>query len=124
MQKLTRYSPGGYGAMTEDEAGDYVRLSEIEPRIRQAVDNARDSGLFAGSLIAEENAEELAKLRDLLRWRDAEKELPTEKMKCIVIKDGYVETEMWHKDIHSRLDWKAMKITHWRPIGPMPEVKP
>ena len=77
--KLTRYSPGAYGAMCEDEKGDYVRLSEIEPLVQKAIDHAKDSGIYAGSFLADENAEELANLRDLLRWRDAITDMPTER---------------------------------------------
>jgi hypothetical protein len=34
MKKLTRYSPGGYGAMVPDEAGEYLKLSDSkEPLI-------------------------------------------------------------------------------------------
>ena len=118
--KITRYSPGGYGAMVEDSSGEYVRLSEIEPLVQKAVDQARDSGIFAGSLIADENAEELAKLRDLLRWRKVGEEMPTEEDEYLVFQYGHPERMYWREDS----DWRG--ITHWRPIGPMPaeEVKP
>lgn len=34
MQKLTRYSPGGYGAMVPDEGGDYVRAEDVSDLLR------------------------------------------------------------------------------------------
>ena len=113
--KITRYSPGGYGAMTEDSEGDYVRLSEIEPLIRRAVDNAKDSGILAGSIIADENAEELRRAQELLRWRKFPDETPEEESDNIAVCYGHIDYRFYR----TGSDWRG--ITHWRPIGPMPE---
>lgn len=114
MNKIQRYSPGAYGAMCEDEGGDYVRLSEIEPLVQKAVDHAKDSGIFAGSILADENAEELRKARELLRWRKVGEEMPKER--------GYYLTLEFGKNAFLDYwpgEWK--RITHWRPVGPLPE---
>ena len=117
--KLTRYSPGGYGAMTEDSEGDYVRLSEIEPMLRRAVDHAKDSGILAGSIIADENAEELRAARDLLRWRKVGEEMPPEAGYCIVMCSGSAALYLLLPGVSP--SFAEMDVTHWRPIGPMPE---
>jgi hypothetical protein len=66
MSKLQRYSPGGYGAMCEDEGGDWIRYSEIKPRIDKAIDAAVTNGLMAGSILADEGAGELKAAREYI----------------------------------------------------------
>ena len=85
---LTRYSPGGYGAMTEDEQGDYVRLSDVEY---------------------------------LLRWRKVGEEMPETVALYLVLQGRMAKLLWWRGDCHDADDWKHFGVTHWRPIGPMPE---
>ena len=62
--------------------------------------------------------EENAKLRDQLRWRSTESEVPDENEFCLVI----VKNSAWPNVIrHSgTFPWSQSVITHWRPIGPLP----
>ena len=61
---------------------------------------------------------ENSKLRELLRWRSTESEVPDENEFCLVI----VKNSAWPNVIrHSgAFPWSQSVITHWRPIGPLP----
>lgn len=52
---MKRYTQLGPCTMMEDHNGLWLRHDEVEPLVRKAVDNAKMSGLFAGSMIAEQN---------------------------------------------------------------------
>jgi hypothetical protein len=60
------------------------------------------------------------KLRELLRWRSTESELPAENEFCLAI----IKNSAWPNVIrHSgTFSWSQSVITHWRPIGPLPEI--
>lgn len=71
-------------------------------------------------LILDATKAENAKLRDLLRWRDAWGEPPTEHGNYLVHRyafygDSAIMTLHWNGS------WPMRAITHWRPIGPLPE---
>lgn len=62
---------------------------------------------------------EIARLRDLLRWRDAWGEPPTEHGNYLVQRhefygDSEITALRWNGS------WPMQAITHWRPIGPLP----
>lgn len=62
---------------------------------------------------------EIDRLRDLLRWRDAWGEPPTEHGNYLVHRyafygDSAIMTLHWNGS------WPMRAITHWRPIGPLP----
>jgi hypothetical protein len=56
--------------------------------------------------------------QDLLRWRDAVNEPPTEPTTCLVVlaNGAYLDVTNWTESY----SWNTGIITHWRPIGPMP----
>jgi hypothetical protein len=63
---------------------------------------------------------EIDRLRDLLRWRDAWGEPPTEHGNYLVHRyafygDSAIMTLHWNGS------WPMRAITHWRPIGPLPK---
>ena len=62
---------------------------------------------------------ENAKLRELLRWRNTESEVPEENEFCLVIVKG----SAWPNVIRysGTFPWSQSVITHWRPIGPLPK---
>lgn len=58
-------------------------------------------------------------LLDLLRWRDAWGEPPTEHGNYLVHRYAfYGDSEIM--TLHWNGSWPMRAITHWRPIGPMP----
>lgn len=62
---------------------------------------------------------EIARLRDLLRWRDAWGEPPTEHGNYLVQRhEFYGDSEI--TALHWNGSWPMQAITHWRPIGPLP----
>ena len=79
-------------------------------------DEYRNQGIMSGSFLADENADELRKAQELLRWRQVGEEMPTDRGYYLTIELGkHCFLDFWPGE------WK--RITHWRPIGPMPEVK-
>ena len=59
------------------------------------------------------------KLEDLLRWRDAWGEPPTEHGEYLVQRyEFYGGAELMV--LHWNGNWPFRAITHWRPIGPLP----
>ena len=113
--KITRYSPGSYGAMTEDADGKYVRIEDAA----KIAHEYRNQGIMAGSFLADENAEELRAAIDLLRWRKVGEEMPPEAGYCIVMCSGSAALYLLLPGVSP--SFAEMGVTHWRPIGPMPE---
>ena len=112
--KITRYSPGSFGAMTEDVDGKYVRIEDAAKLAHEY----RNQGIMAGSFLADENAEELRKAQELLRYTV---ELLNENVKAIGVCECLVAESLC---IYCRMVSLVKHIEdHWRPIGPMPEVK-
>ena len=72
--------------------------------------------------LARENSrlmERLVKLEDLLRWRDAWGEPPTEHGEYLVQRyEFYGGAELM--TLHWNGNWPLRAISHWRPIGPLP----
>ena len=96
--------------LVEDPNGKYVRIEDAAKLAHEY----RNQGIMAGSFLADENAEELRKLRDLMRWRKVGEEMPTDRGYYLTIELGkHCFLDFWPGE------WK--RITHWRPIGPMPE---
>lgn len=63
---------------------------------------------------------EIDRLRDLLRWRDAWGEPPTENGEYLVQRyEFYGGAELMV--LHWNGNWPLRAITHWRPLGPLPE---
>ena len=112
---IKRYSPGGNGAMTEDTDGKYVRIEDAA----KLANEYRNQGIMAGSFLADENAEELKAAQELLRWRKVGEEMPTDSGYCIVMCQGSAALYLWLSGISPT--FAEMGVTHWRPIGPMPE---
>lgn len=62
---------------------------------------------------------EIKRLRDLLRWRDAWGEPPTEHGEYLVQRyEFYGGAELM--TLHWNGNWPLRAISHWRPIGPLP----
>jgi hypothetical protein len=59
-----------------------------------------------------------AELRELLRWRDVDVELPKPGTGCIAIlgESQYAVATRYTGD----LEWKKETVSFWRPIGPLP----
>jgi len=61
--------------------------------------------------------EENAKLRDRLRWRNVQDEIPNEGEVVIVVMRGMA----WPNIVPVTANFYTSTIaTHWRPIGPLP----
>jgi len=63
---------------------------------------------------------EIDRLSDLLRWRDAWGEPPTEHGEYLVQRyEFYGGAELM--TLHWNGNWPLRAISHWRPIGPLPK---
>jgi len=84
-----------------------------------SVSRPEETALFLADRCAELEAEN-AKLRDLLRWRDAWGEPPTEHGEYLVQRyEFYGGAELM--TLHWNGNWPLRAISHWRPIGPLPK---
>ena len=64
---------------------------------------------------------EIERLRDLLRWRDAWGEPPTEHGEYLVISQEFDGEYRRILDASWNGRWPMyLTVTHWRPIGPLP----
>jgi hypothetical protein len=83
-----------------------------------SVSRPEETALFLADRCAELESEN-AKLRDLLRWRDAWGEPPTEHGEYLVQRyEFYGGAELM--TLHWNGNWPLRAISHWRPIGPLP----
>lgn len=104
--KMTRYSPCGYGAMGADEEGKYVRIEEAQVAVGEYV-------------------MELKQLKDLLRWRKVgEETAPVSTLLILWHPNNGIRLSNWNRTIPADIIEKSLRkegVTHWRPIGPLPE---
>lgn len=93
-------------------SGEWVTWHCSECNITLPASRASDE--CVGCKLKAENA----KLRDLLRWRDTAKELPTQDGPYLVMSTSseFPIVNYWHSELS---DWTVGPWQYWRPLGPV-----
>ena len=124
-------------ACLEDVARDGIQYGRWSERHANAAEELHGDVIYIRSDLYESQQAELARLREMVRWRDVREELPERgrevmARRLIHLPNRYCwslaayEHGLWTATEASKSDnefliWAAHEVTHWLPLPQLPE---
>ena len=72
--------------------------------------------------VIEEQAREIARLREERRWVPVSERLPKPGETVLMLMDGIDPVSGWYENGHFHNAYDTLYVTHWMPLPPGPEV--